>query len=535
MKKILLTNYAMIHYTGSEIDTLTIADYFLKEGYEVTIFTMEYGYPLLNDIDKRIKLINVNNREELESKYDIIWAHHFLMLDNLLFDCKITADYIHYVSLSAFMDYESLPIYYGDLNLVSILSNEARDSIKKEGYDISKVSIFSNYALAEDFEPIKQRTTLKKIAIVSNHLPSELLDFSKICKKENYEIDIYGIGYKYEKVTKQILKKYDLVITIGRTVNQCVALGIPVYVYDRFGGDSYITKKNIENSYHYNFSGRYSHHKMSGNEIYQDVISNYTNCLDNLEYCQIYAENNFKLENMINNSIKKMSITEKFNNEKLLKKYPTFARRESSFVNRLAEKINWLSNYSTDLEYCQIYFDEGEDFSEDNSIKIPYYIKNGFYEASYTIKKRVNRIKVDFLSKEFCKIKRILINNEEISFSKLINCMVINNECYSINNDPYIILEEPSKRINIKIEFLYDDGNVFREFIEKQNKIENKNKKLLDDNKKLKKQLQQKENEIIQKNTELQVEREKIESILNSKSWKCINFFGKIKRKIIKK
>ena len=105
--------------------------------------------------------------------------------------------------------------------------------------------------------------------------------------------------------------------------------------------------------------------------------------------------------------------------------------------------------------------------------------------------------------------------------------MVINNECYSINNDPYIILEEPSKSINIKIEFLYNDGNVFREFIERQNKIENKNKKLLDDNKKLKKQLQQKENEIMQKNTELQVERERIESILNSKSWKCIDFLEK--------
>ena len=60
MKKVLLTNFKLINYTGSELDTLTVANYFLDKNYDVTIYTLEYGYPLLNNIDKRIKIIYTN-------------------------------------------------------------------------------------------------------------------------------------------------------------------------------------------------------------------------------------------------------------------------------------------------------------------------------------------------------------------------------------------------------------------------------------------------------------------------------------------
>ena len=48
MKKVLLTNFEMVNYSGSELDTFTMANYFFNHGYDVTIFTLRYNYPLLN-------------------------------------------------------------------------------------------------------------------------------------------------------------------------------------------------------------------------------------------------------------------------------------------------------------------------------------------------------------------------------------------------------------------------------------------------------------------------------------------------------
>lgn len=58
MKKVLLTNFQFKNLTGSEIDTKTVAEYFLKNKWDVTIFTFTYGYPLINELDSRIKIID---------------------------------------------------------------------------------------------------------------------------------------------------------------------------------------------------------------------------------------------------------------------------------------------------------------------------------------------------------------------------------------------------------------------------------------------------------------------------------------------
>ncbi len=479
MKKVLLTNDAMVNYSGSEIDTLTIANYFLGNNYDVTIFTLEYGYPLLNNIDKRIKLVNANEGDKLEKKYDLIWAHHFPLLDYLLFDRKIAVDYIHYVSLSSYVDYEALPFYYQDLNMVSTLSKEAKDGLEEEGYNANNISLFSNYSLDEDFNNFKKKNTLEKIAIISNHIPNELLDFVELCKNESFDIDIYGIGYKYDKITAKILEKYDLIITIGRTVNQCIALGIPVYVYDRFGGDSFVTKDNIEKSHYYNFSGRGYHRKMSGLEILEDIKNNYSNCVKDLDYCYKYGKKNFDLSVMMDNCIKKLNKTDKFQITKFLEKYKSYIRGNGIFVNKMAEKIGLLSTYSKDLECCQLYFDDGNGFTESNSIKIPYYIKDGIYCIDYTVTNNNERIRIDFLNKELIKIKRIVLNGKVIAYNQLENCIIVDDACYSTNNDPHFEIDGDIKSINLQLEFEYDKGGeLFAKIMKERNDLEKRNKQL---------------------------------------------------------
>ena len=270
----------MVNYTGSELDTLTMAQYFLKNNYEVSIFTIEYGYPLLKEIDDKIKLYDYSRINLMDQHFDLIWSHHYPLLDYLLFTKKIGANYICYISLSSYIGYESYPIYYKDLNYLAIVSKEALDLATDEGYETKNINIFTNYSFQKYFnKKVNLSNKLENICIVSNHIPKEIIDMKEIFSSNNINVDIYGMGYKYQKIDDKLLSKYDLIISIGKTINYGISLGIPCYCYDRFGGDGYITLDIIEKSYEYNFSGRYLQIKKTGEELYKDITKNYKKVL----------------------------------------------------------------------------------------------------------------------------------------------------------------------------------------------------------------------------------------------------------------
>ena len=99
------------------------------------------------------------------------------------------------------------------------------------------------------------KRALDKIAIISNHIPQELLEL-KEKMGGYYQVDLIGLGYRTEQVNAEFLQQYDLVITIGRTVPRCLAMGVPVYVYDYLGGPGYLTEANFSLAERNNFSGR---------------------------------------------------------------------------------------------------------------------------------------------------------------------------------------------------------------------------------------------------------------------------------------
>lgn len=451
MKKVLLTNFNIINFTGSELDTVTVAEYFLNNGYDVTIFTILYGNPLYNNLNKRIKLINYNNADELEKKYDIIWAHHYPLLDYLLFKKKINADYIHYVSLSSFLGYESLPLYYKDLNMISVLSEEGLTKLKNERIDTKDIKIFPNYSFKEYFDiKIKDRKEPKKICIVSNHVAPELLDFRNIATKNGIKVDIYGFGYKYTKITGNLLNKYDVVITIAKTVYYALSLGIPCYCYDRFGGDGLITISNFSNSLKYNFSGRFSRKKRTGKQIYDEIINNYGEVVSQAKEIRKLSYQTFCFEKIIKDTLKELKKTNKFDLNKLLKKYPALERSAPLFVEEQGKLSIINSKYYNYTEYCQVFLDRGKGFNEKDSKIIYYYKDKKYSKFDITINDDIKRIRLDFSDKEFVYLKKIIINRKTIDISnKIVNCVKYKEGYLSINNDPMIILERSDFKGNI--------------------------------------------------------------------------------------
>ena len=186
---------------------------------------------------------------------------------------------------------------------------------------------------------------------------------------------------------------------------------------------------------------------------------------------------------MMNNCIKRLNKTNKFKINDFLEKYKVNVRSQGIFVNRMAEKLGVLFIYSKNLEYCQLYFDNGDGFKESNSVKVPYYLNDNIYSAEYIVAKECKNIRVDFINKELINIKRVILNDEEISFERIENCIVIEDNCYSINDDPYFIIDGNIKKINIQLEFEYNKGGeLFGRINNKLNNLEQRNKELEEQN-----------------------------------------------------
>lgn len=475
-KKVLLTNFSITNYTGSELDTITMANYFLNIDYDVTIFTLEYGNPLLRNVKKKIKLIDYDNIDLLEKHYDLIWAHHYPLLDYLLLKKRVKADYIHYVSLSAYMGYEAFPAYYEDLNYVSILSEEAKEIVAKEGYNTKNINVFTNYSYKSYFDKsIPARKKLRKICIISNHLPNEMLDFKNIAQKNSLKVDIYGMGYNYKKVDDKLLLKYDLVISIGKTINYAISLGIPCYCYDHFGGDGYIKIDNIKKLYEYNFSGRYSNVKKTGSDLYKDIVDNYYQAQLQIEKIKEWGYQNFCYENMMDNVLRKIYSTKKINLDNIISKYSIDIRKSSLFVETVGNKNSIIKQYEYPLEYCTIYYNFGDGFSQKNS-ETKFYYKyrksDNKYTVNFKIPKNVLEIRFDYTNKPFANLKMLKINNNKIDLKRMFNMKKYNDLYFSVNNDPYIILEKnilDSNKINISVEMEFLNSKDILEKILEEN------------------------------------------------------------------
>lgn len=296
---VLITNFGISKYSGSEINAITIAKRMKELGHKVYIAALNFSSPLYDEAKEYIDVcINLKkdefNFEEVE--FDLIWAHHFFLLDWLIFDKKVRAKKVIYSSLSGKEYFEATPIYGNSLNLILANSPETQAQLKEEG--MKSVQLLENYSFEEYFNREIEVKELRKIAVVSNHVPEEVKKALSLLKEKEYEVEIYGEEGKQELITDKVLENYDAIITIGKTVQYCMSLKIPVYVYDKFGGAGYLKMENIEQNRQHNFSGR-SYEKKSEEELVNDIIDDFPNAIKDLEQIKQYAYKNFCFEKNI--------------------------------------------------------------------------------------------------------------------------------------------------------------------------------------------------------------------------------------------
>ena len=253
-------------------------------GANVKIFTWEYGAPIRKFVERKNIKVTCNEYDPFFKKCDYIWVHHQVLPELVLKELHSSKKYnprIMFMHMSGIPGnyieqpyIRDLELQLSDKNLY--VSEEAKTLLEKMFYDGEEKipsGIFPNPFPEAFAEQKYNRSELKNVLVVSNHLPKEVERLRNMRSEINIVFAGSG-GDKYELVTPKALLKYDAVITIGKTVQYCLACGVPVYVYDKSGGCGYLNKKNFEKNKAVNFSGR-GNKKKTSEQIFSELINDY--------------------------------------------------------------------------------------------------------------------------------------------------------------------------------------------------------------------------------------------------------------------
>lgn len=355
---ILFTNLSLCARTGSELHVTELAMQFKKNGWDVSCFTLVKGYPLQEHLENQgIKIITAfENEDELESSYDVLFAQHKCVSEYLINSHNISFNVValSILGLASVTEHESLPYYKNEADLLFFISEEAKTSCNLSNEFKSKSFIFPNYATKEYFFENNRSfpQTPQKIAVISNHIPKEIYEFKELMRGVPVSVELFGYETKSIELSPEILHQYDLVISIGKTAQNCFASKTPFYCYDHFGGPGFISLETIATHEKQNFSGRSCPTKRSAQELKDDIMDNYQNAVKEIDRIHAYALQNYSFTSHCQTLEK--------NIELLLSKknYRTLSRAKDTYA--LTKSINtcheFVREYQAHLGTGEIFF-----------------------------------------------------------------------------------------------------------------------------------------------------------------------------------
>lgn len=339
---VLITNYFIRNFTGSEINALQLCLALRNFGIKADVATFFYDQPLKRVFeDHQIRVKNLLDENLELGEYDLFWTHHIHTINHLLFHFEPHPAKFIYSCLGPFSPLAVPPYYHSELNFILSNSEGNTSILLEEGLAEEKIHFFPNFAPKEFFEQHRTQPSTKpqKIGVISNHPPDEINNFSRIAMEQGYQVEFIGFKGQQVLVTPELLKQFDVAISIGKTVQYCFALKTPIYCYDHFGGPGFIDQNNIQTSQYYNFSGRGIDRKLSGYEIFEEITGLYQKARSNLDFLFDYAKEHFMLEKNIEVLLKKLSEHEKIDLSKVRQKYALTKRHHLDFLEKLKYQI----------------------------------------------------------------------------------------------------------------------------------------------------------------------------------------------------
>ena len=240
-QSVLLTNLFVSQFSGSELDTLETARWFLEQGWEVEVAALQRAEPLSRYFDEsRIKVTLLPEEPLSRDSYDLLWGHHWPVINHIVYHNLASFKKAVHICLGVLEPLESAVAYHDCLSACFAISKEVKQSlIEREGVAVENVHVSPNAADSSYFSQYTfgRFTQLRRLAVISNHICAEARALSSLLSPLGVDVCYIGMeSHTYRLVDAPFLQEFDLVVTIGRTVQRCFACGVPVYCYDHFGG-----------------------------------------------------------------------------------------------------------------------------------------------------------------------------------------------------------------------------------------------------------------------------------------------------------
>lgn len=275
----IVSNSRLVEFAGSEISAIEIADALASIGMTVIVAAYEFSQTFIGEIANRgHTLLDLRTSPSTTLSVDIAWIQHATTYYTLMAVHNMRARHVISSSLSFFEPIESPPIDFGNIDRFLVNSDESRDHFVEHYPDYSdSCVVFPNAAAPafwDAFDPARS-DTLRRVAVVSNHVAEEVTGLMALLRANNVSVDAYGVGATVKRITPDLLVGYDAVVSIGKTVQYCIASGVPVFCYDHFAGPGWITPDSFDSARRTNFSGRSHPSKRPAGLLYSEFRSGF--------------------------------------------------------------------------------------------------------------------------------------------------------------------------------------------------------------------------------------------------------------------
>lgn len=269
----------LVDFAGAEIASLEIAEALRDLGVDVVLAAFEIGAPVAEEIRLLgIECVDLSAADIGTREFDLLWVSHYVTAHHLFAKDGLKIKVGIYSSLSHFEALEAPPLSGLSFSRYAVHSQENLEHfVNKYPHFSEKTRVFPNACPAKFLHAYRDAAdaSIRSIAIVSNHPPAEIMELIQILGANGVRADLIGVNGKVQRVTPQLLSGYSAVITIGKTVQYCLASGTPVFCYDRFGGPGWITGASFDAALVKNFSGRCTPVMQSARQIYDRLFEGF--------------------------------------------------------------------------------------------------------------------------------------------------------------------------------------------------------------------------------------------------------------------
>ncbi|XLQ20398.1 MAG: glycosyltransferase [Candidatus Moraniibacteriota bacterium] len=254
--KILITNYSLLNYAGTENYVIDIARYFHKSKYEVFVYSPLIGMSGQDIFDDGIHVTS-NLLDIANIDFDIIHAHHNIVA---IFTRAIFPNVpMIFMSHGVLPKIEQPPFI--DINITSYVavSEEVRDNlVKRHNIDIKKISIIRNFVDFVRFQEHKKvNSVLKNVLVISNHYTKNVKHIiESVCSKLDISLVHVGLPENMVDNVENYINRADIVVTLGKGAIEAMTCKRNVIIYDKHGSDGFITVEKYYKVRENNFSGR---------------------------------------------------------------------------------------------------------------------------------------------------------------------------------------------------------------------------------------------------------------------------------------